>query len=69
MNEAEPATPDVIEGHLTNGDVEYELSEDLNEIYPYEVYPEIFTYETVDLSKCTNRLGAVKKRTFIQHNF
>lgn len=65
-NEAEAATH-IIDEHLTNGDVEYELPDDLNEIYPYEVYSEIFTYETVDLSKqCTNRLG-VSKRT-IDHS-
>lgn len=34
------------------GDMEYKPPENPNEIYPYELYPEIFTYKAIDPSKC-----------------
>lgn len=33
-------------------DIEYKLPENPNEVYPFELYPEIFTYETIDPEKC-----------------
>lgn len=40
------------EHYLENGDIEYSAPENPNEIYPFELYPDIFTYEMVDPSKC-----------------
>lgn len=40
---------DIIEEQL---DTEYKLPENPNEVYPFELYPEIFTYETIDPEKC-----------------
>lgn len=46
------AIPDVIKEQLDNSDLEFQPPENPNEIYPFELYPEIFTYETVDPAKC-----------------
>lgn len=42
----------VVEDWLNDIDLEYKPPENPNEIFPYELYPDIFTYKTIDLSKC-----------------
>lgn len=54
-NEDKTAIPDGIVEQLENGDVEYQAPENPNEIYRFELYPELFTYEMVDPKKCTRQ--------------
>lgn len=50
------STPDVIEELMSDVDTEYQLPENVNEIYPVEVYPEIFDYKAIDPSMCKQQI-------------
>lgn len=44
--------PDLIEDQSQASNLEYNPPENPNEIYPFELYPEIFTYDAIDPTKC-----------------
>ncbi len=53
--EDEVVDPDIIEnGQLIDSSIEmeYQQPENPNELYPYEVYADIFTFLTVDITEC-----------------
>lgn len=47
--------PDIIEELGSEVDTEYQLPENPNEVFPVELYPEIFDYKTVDPSMCKHK--------------
>lgn len=44
--------PDVIEDLVSEVDTEYYMPESPNDIYPVELYPDIFDYKVIDPSTC-----------------